>query len=162
VQHKYFSAIILCFIPLAIFGSTLKENLADWRENRFGMFIHWGAYSQAEGIHFNGTDSEYVDTGHIFNRFRPLAGAEWIMDWRDIDRTDYRSMYAEQFLPTNFNAATIVNYAKDAGMQYLVVTAKHHEGFCMFNTDSVSFGADTSYKFRHYNGYDPIMQLKNA
>ena len=90
-----------------------------WREARFGMFIHWGIYSVPSGV-YNGTN---------------IGGlGEWIQNRAKIPSAEYRK-YAEQFNPKKFNAEDFVKVVKDAGMKYIVITAKHHDGFAMFKTD---------------------------
>ncbi|HXR07087.1 MAG TPA: alpha-L-fucosidase [Candidatus Acidoferrum sp.] len=90
-----------------------------WREARFGMFIHWGIYSVPAGV-YNGTN---------------IGGlGEWIQNRAKIPSAEYRK-YAEQFNPAKFNADDFVKVAKDAGMKYIVITSKHHDGFAMFKTD---------------------------
>jgi alpha-L-fucosidase len=87
-------------------------------EARFGMFIHWGIYSVPAGI-YHGTNVDGL--------------GEWIQNTARIPSAEYRK-YAEQFNPTNFSADTIVKLAKEAGMKYIVITAKHHDGFAMFKS----------------------------
>ena len=89
-----------------------------WREARFGMFIHWGIYSVPAGV-YHGTN-----IGGI---------GEWIMNNARIPVAEYRK-YADQFNPTRFNADDFVKVAKDAGMKYIVITSKHHDGFAMFKS----------------------------
>ncbi len=89
-----------------------------WREARFGMFIHWGVYSVPAGVY----------------QGRPIGGlGEWIQNRARIPSAEYRK-YVEQFNPTKFNAADIVKLAKDAGMKYIIITSKHHDGFAMFKS----------------------------
>ena len=89
-----------------------------WREARFGMFIHWGLYSEAAG-YWNG---------------KPTKGAgEWIMNDMQIPDSQYARM-VPKFDPVKFNAHDWVKIAKDAGMKYIVITSKHHEGFGMFRS----------------------------
>ena len=118
-------------LGLAVVGSTAtaedlwKETPAKrdarmewWRDARFGMFIHWGLYAIPAG-EWNG---------------KPIAGiGEWIMDRANIPVEDYEAL-AKQFNPSKFDAAEWVRIAKDAGMQYIVITSKHHDGFCLFDT----------------------------
>jgi len=89
-----------------------------WREARFGMFIHWGLYSVPAGV-YNG-------------RNIPSIG-EWIMNNASIPVADY-ARFATQFNPTKFDADAFVAVAKSAGMKYIVITAKHHDGFAMFKS----------------------------
>jgi alpha-L-fucosidase len=92
--------------------------MAWWRDARFGMFIHWGIYSVPAGV-YNG-------------RNIPSIG-EWIMNNASIPVADY-AKFATQFNPVQFNADTFVATAKAAGMKYIVITAKHHDGFAMFKS----------------------------
>jgi alpha-L-fucosidase len=89
-----------------------------WREARFGMFIHWGVYSVPAGVY----------------QGRNISGiGEWIMNNASIPVDEYRK-YVEQFNPTQFNADDFIKLAKDAGMKYMVITSKHHDGFAMFKS----------------------------
>jgi len=97
------------------YGPSHDSRMQWWRDAHFGMFIHWGIYSVPGGI-WNGQQT----TGF----------GEWIMSDLKIPVADYATI-CPQFNPTNFNAAAWVKLAKDSGMQYIVVTAKHHDGFAM-------------------------------
>ncbi|MFI4861141.1 MAG: alpha-L-fucosidase [Phycisphaerales bacterium JB063] len=103
--------------------------MAWFRDARFGMFIHFGLYSEAAGV-WEGRPMGWVE----YFGFRDPA--EW-------------SGLLESFNPVGFDADAIVLAAKDAGMKYLVVTSKHHEGFCLFDSQytdydvmSTPFGRD--------------------
>ncbi len=87
-----------------------------WRDAGFGMFIHWGIYSVPAGIYKG-----------------KAAYAEWIMNQAHIPIEEYEK-YAASFNPVKFNADYWVNLAKDAGMEYIVITSKHHDGFCMWDS----------------------------
>lgn len=111
------------------------ERMQWWREAKFGMFIHWGVYAQYAGT-YNGHE-------------QAKGGAEWIMNRSKIPYNEYQAI-AKQFNPTQFNAEAWVKYAKEAGMKYIVITAKHHDGFAMFKSeaskwnivDATPFGRD--------------------
>ena len=113
--------------PLASTNDAASvQRLQWWTAARFGMFIHWGLYSQW-GCHYPGTNGELINGGsaHMMQRLKiPLA--------------DYAKI-ADVFDPTNFNAGRWVSIAKSAGMKYIVITAKHHDGFAMFNSPSCDY-----------------------
>jgi alpha-L-fucosidase len=113
--------------------------MAWWREARFGMFIHWGLYSVPAGT----WDGKQV----------PSLG-EWIMNTGSIPVADYKAL-AGQFNPTGFSAHDIVALAKSAGMKYIVITAKHHDGFAMFDSKANSFNIVAATPFHR----DPLKEL---
>jgi len=106
------------------FGATHEQRMQWWRAARFGMFIHWGVYSVPAGV-WRGTNIT-------------SSGGEWIMNRGRIPVADYQA-FTKQFNPTNFNAEQWVKIAKDAGMKYIVITAKHHDGFAMFHSQASVF-----------------------
>jgi alpha-L-fucosidase len=89
-----------------------------WRQARFGMFIHWGLYSEAAGEWDGKTTS---------------GAGEWIMNDMKIPLTQYATL-VPRFNPVKFDAGQWVRIAKDAGMKYIVITSKHHEGFGMYRS----------------------------
>jgi len=89
-----------------------------WREARFGLFIHWGVYAVPAGT-YNG------------ERIRGIG--EWIMRNAKIPVAEYKS-YAQDFNPVNYDPKAWVEMAEDAGMRYIVITSKHHDGFALFDS----------------------------
>jgi alpha-L-fucosidase len=113
--------------------------MAWWREARFGMFIHWGLYSVPAGT----WDGKQI----------PSLG-EWIMNRASIPVDQYKAL-AGQFNPTGFSAHDIVALAKSAGMKYIVITAKHHDGFAMFDSKADPFNIVAATPFHR----DPLREL---
>ncbi len=113
-----------------------------WREARFGMFIHWGLYAVPAGI-YNGKDVDFY--------------GEWIMNSGKIPVDEY-AKFAGQFNPVKFNADEWADLAREAGMKYLVITAKHHDGFCMYQTGVDDFNIVDATPFKR----DPVKELAAA
>ncbi|MCB9273271.1 MAG: alpha-L-fucosidase [Lewinellaceae bacterium] len=100
---------------------TQDERMAWWREARFGLFIHWGLYAIPAGTWKGETDY-----------------GEWIRHSAHIPLETY-DQFAGQFNPTHFDARDWVRMAKEAGMKYIVITSKHHDGFCLFDAVNSDF-----------------------
>ncbi len=94
------------------------QRMKWWREARFGMFIHWGLYA--------------VPAGEWKGKQIPGIG-EWIMERADIPVAEYEQL-TKRFNPVRFNADEWVRIAKNAGMKYIVITSKHHDGFCLWDS----------------------------
>ncbi|AIE85759.1 alpha-L-fucosidase [Fimbriimonas ginsengisoli] len=88
--------------------------MKQWKEARFGMFIHWGLYSIPAGKWGKGT-----------------GYGEWLREEAHVPVTEYEKLQS-QFNPVKFNADEWARMAKDAGMNYVVITTKHHDGFNLF------------------------------
>ncbi len=119
-----------------------------FKENKYGMFIHWGIYSTLGGV-YQGKRMDEGGTG-------PKV-AEWIMRRKEIPRTEYAKL-ADDFNPTLFNAEEWVAIAKAAGMRYMVITSKHHDGFALFDSAVSDFNAVDATPF----GRDIIRELEQA
>lgn len=122
---------------------TREQRVQWWREARFGMFIHWGIYSRLAGIW----------------KGEPVGGyAEHIMRKAKIPLAVYRSEVAGQFNPVEFDADRWVSTLKNAGMRYLIITSKHHDGFAMFDSDVTDYDIVDATPFHR----DPMKELKAA
>ena len=99
--------------------------MAWWREARFGMFIHWGLYAIPSG-HWNG---------------RRTGGAEWILNTAKIHPDAYMPLQ-QQFNPVDFDATQWAMIARNAGMRYMVITSKHHDGFCLWPSAFTEFDVE--------------------
>ena len=119
-----------------------------FNQNKYGMFIHWGLYSIPAGI-WKGEKMEEGGDG-------PRV-AEWVMRRKEIPRAEYEKL-AQQFNPVDFDADTWAGIAKAAGMKYMVITAKHHEGFALFDSKVDAFNAVAATPF----GRDIICELSAA
>jgi alpha-L-fucosidase len=95
-----------------------EQRIAWFRDARFGMFIHWGLYSVPAGTW---KDKKYG------------GGVEWIMNMAQVTAKDYEPL-KNQFNPTKYDPKEWVRIAKDAGMKYIVITSKHHEGFALWDS----------------------------
>ncbi|MYI41727.1 MAG: alpha-L-fucosidase [Chloroflexi bacterium] len=104
-------------------GANQDARLDWWRAAKFGMFIHWGVYSIPAGV-WKGQ--------HI-----PGIG-EWIMLRAEIPIAEYEQL-ATQFNPVNYDADAIVKLAKAAGQKYIVLTSKHHDGFCLYDSAETGY-----------------------
>jgi alpha-L-fucosidase len=122
---------------------TRDERLQWWREARFGMFVHWGVYS--------GLGNEY--------KGRQGGGyAEHIQRVLKIPIPEYRAEVAGNFNPTNFNADEWIRTAKAAGMDYFIITSKHHDGFAMWPTKVNDYNIMDATPWHH----DPMADLRAA
>ena len=110
-----------------------------WSDARFGMFIHWGLYSIPAGVWQDRTDF-----------------GEWFLEQTHTPVSQYEK-YASQFDPTNFDATAWVRAAKAAGVKYIVITSKHHDGFGMFRSDLTDWCIKST-PFKR----DPLQELSAA
>ena len=111
-----------------------------WKEAKFGMFIHWGVYSKLAG-QWNGKSG--------YGEFVMLSARIPISQYEEVAKT---------LNPTDFNADRWVLSAKNAGMKYIVITSKHHEGFAMFNSPSDPYNIVKFTSFKR----DPVKELADA
>jgi len=114
-------------------SATTTDRMDGFREAKFGMFIHWGLYAI------------------------PELGNAWAMNKSEIPVAKY-AKFASQFNPVKFNAEEWVRVAKDAGMKYIVITAKHHDGFAMFGSKVDQYNIVDATPFKR----DPMKELAAA
>ena len=136
--------LLLISSGLSCYAQQLPKDqrMAWWREARFGMFIHWGVYSIPAGT----WDGRQI--GNI---------GEWIMNRGKIPVMDYRNM-AKEFNPVKYDPEAWVIMAKNAGMKYIVITSKHHDGFALFDSDASDWNAVDATKY----GKDLLKPLAEA
>ena len=120
----------------------MEERGTWWREAKFGMFIHWGLYALLAGS-YKGRKSG--------------GNAEWIMHDLHIPPEEYRTL-AGRFDPVDFDADALVRLCREAGMRYIVFTAKHHDGFAMYHSRASRYNIVDATPF----GRDVAMELKQA
>jgi len=140
--------MLLMLTSTAIMTAQYKvpSKMDWWYEARFGMFIHFGSYIYLG----HGEWAYFTDTNPIWTK------------------STYQAQVSAKFNPTNFNAGTIARLAKNSGMKYLVITAKHHEGFCIWKTAVQSFKDVTGTTifdlpdFTNFKARDILMELKDS
>ena len=133
-MKKLLLLFILIFFLFQGFSQSFTDKMDWWKEAKFGMFIHWGVYSVPAGT---------------YKRKEVNGIGEWIMNRGKIPVLEYKA-YAQQFNPTKYDPDAWVKIAKEAGMKYLVITSKHHDGFALFNSkvtdwnmvDATPYGKD--------------------
>lgn len=118
------------------------QKMEWWREARFGMFIHWGLYADPAGE----WDGERIP-----------GISEWIMARAEISVKEYEKL-AENFNPKKYDAEAWVKLAKMAGMKYIVITSKHHDGFAMFHSKASKYNIVDATPFDR----DPLKELADA
>jgi alpha-L-fucosidase len=122
---------------------TKDQRIGWWREARFGCFMHWGVYAVLSG--------EWQG--------RPVNGySEHIQRKMKIDQATYRREAVEKFNPVAFNADEWAALLKKAGMRYLIITSKHHDGFAMFDSDVSDYNVVDATPFHR----DPMRVLADA
>ena len=137
---KKFVVIVICYFLLTTSFSQTNyqpsdENLKsrqDFQDRKFGMFIHWGIYSL-------------------------LGDGEWVMNVQKIPYDKYKRI-ANAFYPHDFNAKEWVKIAKAAGMKYITITSRHHDGFSMFDTKATDYDLIDATPYKK----DPLKELAVA
>jgi alpha-L-fucosidase len=130
-------------VPADSESPGVKEKRLEWfRHDKFGLFIHWGLYS--------------IPAGYWKGQRSPGIG-EWIMNRMKIPVTEYERL-ADQFNPVKFDADAWAQLAADAGMKYVVITSKHHDGFALFKSEASKYNVVDATPFKR----DIIKELAAA
>ena len=145
IQLSTAAAVLLA--AYAVLAQTAADPAQDakmqwFREAKFGLFIHWGLYC--------------IPAGEWKGQEIPGIG-EWIMNRAKIPVKEYEQL-AAQFNPVKFNAEQWVQMAQDAGMKYIVITSKHHDGFAMYHSQVSKYNVYDATPFHR----DPIKELSEA
>ena len=125
-MKKLFTLLMVTLICISASAQIAQDAYRQWHQNKYSMFIHFGLYSVYGGV-YNGKPVTFGYSEQI----QSFAGifSDWYGDT------------ALEFDPVKFNADEIVALAKDAGMRSIVITTKHHDGFCMFKTATTPYNS---------------------
>lgn len=124
-----------------------KNNRMDWwRKAKYGEFIHFGAYAN-------------YPFGENWQADGERGYGEWVMYNEALSSSEYEKLCVKTFNPSKFDAEKIVQDAFEAGMRYIVFTAKHHEGFSMYDTNVEGFAPFDIMDYGNYKGEDPVLAL---
>jgi alpha-L-fucosidase len=129
--------------PRTAAADPAREKRLEWfREAKYGLFIHWGLYAIPAGQ---------------WNGKRSLGLGEWVMLRSTVPVKEYEQL-ATRFNPVKFNADEWVKLAKDAGMKYIVITSKHHDGFALFKSKASAYNIVDATPFKR----DVLKELADA
>jgi alpha-L-fucosidase len=151
VHVAFFLAALVCLVTMPAAVRTqgtrppdpAREKRLEWfREAKYGLFIHWGLYA--------------IPAGEWEGK-RSLGLGEWIMNRSQIPVRDYERL-AARFNPVKFDADAWVQLAQDAGMKYVVITSKHHDGFAMFKSSASAYNVVDATPFKR----DVLKELAEA
>ncbi len=138
-MKRLFIFVIILFNTFSLFADSKMD---WWREARFGLFIHWGLYAEPAG-EWKGEQIPGI--------------SEWIMLRAQIPVAEYEAL-AKDFNPVKYDADAWVQLAKEAGMKYIVITSKHHDGFAMFHSQTNPYNIVDATPFDR----DPLKELAEA
>lgn len=132
LKKLLFISMLACSLKASAQYVPSADNLAhrqQFQDMKFGLFIHWGIYSE-------------------------LGAGEWVMNQKNIPYNSYKRL-ADFFNPQAFNAHEWVMFAKRAGMKYITITSRHHDGFSMFGTKASPYNIVDATPYHK----DPLMEL---
>jgi len=142
-KRTVFISLALFFLMNTSVGQIKNSALKNWHDNKFSMFIHFGVYSELGGV----WKGKPIENGY----------SEQIHATAGIMADDYEKV-PSGFNPINWNADEIAALAKKAGMRSIVITSKHHDGFCMYKTATTRFNVVDATPFKR----DVIKELSEA
>ena len=135
--------LVLVLLNSIAFGQHDPKALKDWQDQKYSMFIHFGVYSVLGGV-WDGKPA----TRNVSEQIQAHAGIY----------SDEYARVAKRFNPDNWNPDSIVSLAKKAGMRSIVITSKHHDGFCLFKTNTTDFNIVDASPYKR----DIIKELSDA
>lgn len=141
MKKTFFFTILFCLTVTFVSSQTVNKEMESFQNDKLGMFIHWGLYSQTAG--------EW--------KGKPSRGGEHFMLYERIPLKEY-ALIANDFNPVDFNAKEWVKTAKRAGMKYIVYTTKHHDGFAMYDSKCSDYNIVKKTPY----GKDPLKELAEA
>jgi alpha-L-fucosidase len=142
-MRKLFTLLTVLFAGLQISAQISPEALRQWENRKYSMFIHWGIYSELGGV----WDGKQISRG-LSEQIQAHAGIY----------SDTYAQVAKRFNPVKWNPDSIVLLAKHAGMRSIVITSKHHDGFCMFHSEYTGFNVVDATPYRR----DVLRELSEA
>lgn len=143
MRKSYLLLITFLFFAKIMFGQQKGDALQQWYDNKYSMFIHFGVYSELGGV----WSDNPITTGY----------SEQIQMWGGI-MSDVYEEYASTFNPEKWNADSIALLAKSAGMRSIVITTKHHDGFCIYHSAHTRFNIVEATTFKR----DILKELSEA
>jgi len=141
--RRFYTLLIILFTGHQLFGQIPPEALRQWESRKYSMFIHWGIYSELGGV-WNG---QQISRG-LSEQIQAHAGIY----------SDTYAQTAKRFNPVKWNPDSIALLAKRAGMRSIVITSKHHDGFCMFHSKYTGFNVVDATPYKR----DVLKELSEA
>ncbi len=142
-MRKLFLLSFILFTTYQLFGQISPEALRQWESRKYSMFIHWGIYAELGGI-WNG---ERISRG-LSEQIQAHAGIY----------SDTYAQVAKRFNPVKWNPDSVALLAKRSGMRSIVITSKHHDGFCMFHSKYTGFNVVDATPYKR----DVLKELSEA
>ncbi|HSB93055.1 MAG TPA: alpha-L-fucosidase, partial [Flavitalea sp.] len=141
ISFTFLSAFL--FAGVSLYAQEDSASLKAWKDQKYSMFIHFGLYSYLGGV----WEGKPVSRG-LSEQIQAHAGIY----------SDTYANLSKEFNPTKWNADSVALLAKAAGMRSIVITSKHHDGFCMFRTATTKFNIVDATPF----GRDVVGELSEA